>query len=201
MKKFILITVIFFFENAYSNINIVYVDVQRIIDSSDIGIFYKNEMQKIQNKSNSKIEKKELSIKKLQSDINSQKNILKKDELDNKIIELNKLLKNYQSDRKNLRQEFVKQKNVFTEKILQILNPILTRYAEKNNISCGIMYRTDLFKSSGGYNSAMRHREEEELRKRLGEDYKIHHLKIPFYRYRMHDSNKTKQPEYETWKI
>lgn len=135
MKKFILITVIFFFENAYSNINIVYVDVQRIIDSSDIGIFYKNEMQKIQNKSNSKIEKKELSIKKLQSDINSQKNILKKDELDNKIIELNKLLKNYQSDRKNLRQEFVKQKNVFTEKILQILNPILTRYAEKNNIS------------------------------------------------------------------
>ena len=44
MKKFILITVIFFFENAYSNINIVYVDVQRIIDSSDIGIFYKNEM-------------------------------------------------------------------------------------------------------------------------------------------------------------
>ena len=137
MKTFILITVIFFFENAYSNINIVYVDVQRIIDSSDIGIFYKNEMQKIQNKSNSKIEKKELSIKKLQSDINSQKNILKKDELDNKIIELNKLLKNYQSDRKNLRQEFVKQKNVFTEKILQILNPILTRYAEKNNIFSG----------------------------------------------------------------
>ena len=34
-----------------------------------------------------------------------------------------------------MRQEFVKQKNEFTEKILQILNPILTRYAEKNNIS------------------------------------------------------------------
>jgi len=135
MKKFIFITLIFFFENAYSNINIVYVDIQRIIDSSDIGMFYKNEMQKIQNKSNSKIEKKELSIKKLQTDINSQKNILKKEELDNKIIELNKLLKDYQSDRKNLRQKFVKQKNEFTEKILQILNPILTRYAEKNNIS------------------------------------------------------------------
>ena len=90
MKKFILITVFFFFENAYSNINIVYVDVQRIIDSSDIGMFYKNEMQKIKNISNSKIEKQEVSIKKLQSEINSQKNILKKEELDNKIIELNK---------------------------------------------------------------------------------------------------------------
>lgn len=135
MKKFILITVFFFFENAYSNINIVYVDVQRIIDSSDIGMFYKNEMQKIKNISNSKIEKQEVSIKKLQSEINSQKNILKKEELDNKIIELNKLLKNYQLDRKNLNQEFVKQKNEFSGKILQILNPILARYAEKNNIS------------------------------------------------------------------
>ena len=75
------------------------------------------------------------------------------------------------------------------------------KYAEKNNISCGIMYRTDLFLSSGGYNGKMRHREEEELRKRLGEEYKIHHLRIPFYRYRMHDSNKTKEPEYKTWEI
>ena len=74
-------------------------------------------------------------------------------------------------------------------------------YAEKENISCGIMYRRDQFVQSGGYNEKMRHREEEELRKRLGQDYKIHHLRIPFYRYRMHDSNKTKEPEYKTWEI
>jgi glycosyltransferase involved in cell wall biosynthesis len=75
------------------------------------------------------------------------------------------------------------------------------RYAETDNISCGIMYRRDQFIQSGGYNQEMRHREEEELRKRLGQDYKIHHLNIPFYRYRMHDTNKTKQPEYKTWEI
>ena len=40
-------------------------------------------------------------------------------------------------------------------------------------------------------------REEEELRKRLGEFYNIHYLKMPFYRYRMHGDNKTKEPEYE----
>ena len=33
-----------------------------------------------------------------------------------------------------------------------------------DNISCGIMYRRDLFVSLGGYNPLMRHREEEELR-------------------------------------
>ena len=80
-------------------------------------------------------------------------------------------------------------------------NTINRKYAAEDNISCGIMYRTDLFLSSGGYNGKMRHREEEELRKRLGAGYKIHHLKIPFYRYRMHGSNKTKEPEYKTWEI
>ena len=80
-------------------------------------------------------------------------------------------------------------------------NMIERKYAEKDNISCGIMYQTDLFLRMGGYNSEMRHREEEELRKRLGVDYKIHHLEIPFYRYRMHNNNKTKEPEYKDWEI
>ena len=75
------------------------------------------------------------------------------------------------------------------------------KYASVDNISCGIMYQTDLFLQMGGYNSEMRHREEEELRKRLGVEYKIHHLAIPFYRYRMHNHNKTKEPEYKTWEI
>ena len=75
------------------------------------------------------------------------------------------------------------------------------KYAEKNNISCGIMYRRDLLLEFGGYNAEMRHREEEELRKRLGEYYKIHHLRFPFYRYRMHKTNKTKETEYKTWEI
>ena len=80
-------------------------------------------------------------------------------------------------------------------------NILERKYAEKDNISCGIMYRRDLLLEMGGYNSEMRHREEEELRKRLGDYYKIHHLKFPFYRYRMHNQNKTKSSEYKTWEI
>ena len=80
-------------------------------------------------------------------------------------------------------------------------NVIERKYAEKDGISCGIMYRRDLLLEMGGYNSKMRHREEEELRKRLGDFYNIHHLKIPFYRYRMHETNKTKEPEYKIWEV
>jgi len=75
-------------------------------------------------------------------------------------------------------------------------NKLERKYAKNNNISCGVMYRKDLFRKLGGYNESMRHCEEEELRKRIGEFYNIHHLEMPFYRYRMHDSNKTKAPEY-----
>jgi glycosyltransferase involved in cell wall biosynthesis len=75
------------------------------------------------------------------------------------------------------------------------------KHAEEDNISCGIMYRKDLLLELGGYNSEIRHREEEELRKRIGKFYKVHYLKIPFYRYRMHNSNKTKSNEYRNTKI
>lgn len=78
---------------------------------------------------------------------------------------------------------------------------ITRKYAELEPVSCGIMYRRDLLLQMGGYKEDQRHREEEELRKRLGDFYKIHHLKIPFYRYRMHDSNKTKSREYRETEI
>ena len=70
-----------------------------------------------------------------------------------------------------------------------------------DNISCGIMYQKELFMELGGYDETMRHREEENLRKRLGGKYTLGHLEIPFYRYRMHNNNKTKEPEYKTWEI
>ncbi len=67
------------------------------------------------------------------------------------------------------------------------------RYAERDPISCGIMYRKDLLVQLGMYDPKFRHLEEQELRHRLGDYYKIHHLRIPLYRYRMHHTNKTKQ--------
>ena len=64
-------------------------------------------------------------------------------------------------------------------------------------ISCAIMYRRDVFLAWGGYKRDQRHREEEELRKRLGDLYKIGHIHIPFYRYWCHDFQKTKEDAYK----
>jgi CMP-N-acetylneuraminic acid synthetase len=68
--------------------------------------------------------------------------------------------------------------------------------SKENPIACGIMYNKKKFIKYGMYNKKFRHREEEELRLRLGNKYKIYNLPFPFYRYRMHKSNKTKSVGY-----
>lgn len=64
--------------------------------------------------------------------------------------------------------------------------------AEEKPIACGIMFRKDFLYNIGLYDEAFRAREEEDLRIRWTEQYNIYNLIVPLYRYRMHDSNLTK---------
>jgi glycosyltransferase involved in cell wall biosynthesis len=75
-------------------------------------------------------------------------------------------------------------------------NSLERRRPDEHPIACGVMYRKDDLIKSGLYNDSFRHCEEDELRTRLGERYVVDRLAMPLYRYRMHDTNKTKQAEY-----
>lgn len=68
--------------------------------------------------------------------------------------------------------------------------------AKEYPVACGIMYVKNKLKKYNFYNSKFKHREEEELRSRIGENYKIHHLNIPLYRYQIHKKNKTFEKDY-----
>lgn len=72
----------------------------------------------------------------------------------------------------------------------------ITVSAKEYPVACGIMYIKNKLKKYKFYNSKFRHREEEELRLRIGENYKIHHLNIPLYRYQIHKKNKTFEKDY-----
>ena len=54
--------------------------------------------------------------------------------MNNKIKELNKLVKNFRNNKLLINQEIQKEKKNYSDKILSILNPILTSYADQNNI-------------------------------------------------------------------
>jgi hypothetical protein len=54
------------------------------------------------------------------------------------------------------------------------------------------MFRKDFLYNIGLYDEDFRAREEEDLRIRWQEKYNVYNIILPLYRYRMHDSNLTK---------
>ena len=134
--KAIFIFIFFFFQinYVYANDNVVYLDVQFIIDNSDIGIFYKKKIKTTQDKIKSEIIKKEKTIKETEIDIESKKNILNKDELNKSLKNLEGLISDYRIYRNEKRKLVLNEKKKYSSKILQILNPILTEFVEKNGI-------------------------------------------------------------------
>ena len=76
-------------------------------------------------------------------------------------------------------------------------NKTKTMSSKDHPISCGIMYNRKKLLKYGLYNPKFRHREEEELKVRLGKNYIIHNLNFPLYRYQLHKKNKTKLKDYK----
>ena len=134
MKKLLLLFIILFYQSNALSKNIVYLDVQYIIDNSKIGKFYKKNVKTIQDQNNIELKKKEDEIKKKETEINNQKNILNQNEVEKKVTHLNELIKNYQISRRELNNKIIEKKKGYTSEILNLLNPLLTDYVDKNGI-------------------------------------------------------------------
>ncbi len=134
------ISLIFFILLFYSNISfaenkIVYLDVQFVIDNSELGKFYKKKIKKIKDKNKTDLKKDETIIKKKENEIKNQKNILSKEEINNRVKDLNELLKKYQIKISNNNKIILEEKKKYSSKILKTLNPIVASYVNKNNIT------------------------------------------------------------------
>ena len=136
MRKIFLLLFFFFNSNLVNaETKVAYLYIQFIMDNSKLGLKYKEEIIKYQNQISSKIKKIEDDLKKKENEIKDQKNVLNEDQIKIKINELNELLKNYQIQRKKFNDDLTKQKSLYSNKILKILNPILTGYVENKKIS------------------------------------------------------------------
>ena len=116
MKKlFFLFLFILKTTNSYSS-NVAYLDVQYIIDNSDIGLFYKKKLKKIQDKNANTLKPIEDKIKNQELEIKNKKNILNESEIENKINKLNNLVKDYQVNRKKLNKKLLENKKNILQK-------------------------------------------------------------------------------------
>ncbi len=136
MRKIIYFLLIFFFfvNESYSKNNIAYLDVQSIIDKSDLGIFYKKKISKKYEIIKLELKKEETLIKDDQMLINNQRNILKEEEIKKKIKKLNDKMIKYQKSKNEFSKNIIEDKKNYSVKILKVLNPLLTNYVENNNI-------------------------------------------------------------------
>ena len=82
-----------------------------------------------------KFKENEQNLKKEEKEILTQKNILKKDEYQRKVESFQKKVKDYNSVRKENLQNLNNRRISATKKIIEILNPILTKYMKDNSIS------------------------------------------------------------------
>ena len=134
MKKIIFLFVLLFYSTTSHADKIVYLDVQYIIDNSNLGVFYKNKIKIQQDKNVSELKIKENEIEKTEIEIKNKKNILSEEEINKYINELNELVKSYQLKRNEFNKNIIETKKEYTSKILNILNPVLTNYVDKNEI-------------------------------------------------------------------
>ena len=135
MKKKILILILLNLISFNSKAEIVYIDINFILNSSEVGKYLNTYIEKINNQASLKYEKIENELIQKEKTLISQQNILDKNEFEKKLKILTTEVQKYRSDRKTSVDELNNIKINKTKEILSALNPIITEYVETNSIS------------------------------------------------------------------
>ena len=138
MKKRIflfLIFIPFFTTNLFSKKNIVYLDLDLVLNQSNAGKKFINEFDQFKKKTFDDIKKIETDLKKDESDIRAKKNILEGSEYNKLVNEFKIKVKEFNINRsekiKNLDKTKIKGTNNFLSKIV----PLLEEYSKNNEVS------------------------------------------------------------------
>ena len=118
MKKILLaFFFIIFSYNLHAQEKIVYLDTNYLLSQSEVGKYVNSKLKVINDKNNEEFKKIEMNIKSSEEKLIKQKNILNKEDYENKIAELTQL------------------RNKAGNEILKHINEILTKYSQDKSIS------------------------------------------------------------------
>ena len=135
-KNFVYILIIFFsiISISKSSENIAYLDLDNIVKNTKAGKLIIDKLKVSKDTALKKFEKKEKALKKVEEDINKQKNVLSKEELKNKISDFRKEIASFRNDREKLINDFNTKKIQEFDKFFKKITPIIGEYAEQKNI-------------------------------------------------------------------
>ena len=122
-----------------------------IINNSDAGKVILKKIDEFKNQSMEDLKKKEELIKKKQNEFNSQKNILSQDEIQTRIKKLEEEVKIFNTERKNLINDYEIKKKEDIEELMKKISPLLEEYMDQNSIDF-ILNQSSVLISKSKYN-------------------------------------------------
>ena len=114
---------------------IVFVDIDRVISISKPGLSLLKQLNALNDKNLSLLNKREKTIKENEIKLISQKNIISETEFKSKVDLLKKEINEHNQNRKRVISGFNRLKIENTNKLLKLINPILAKFSEDNKIS------------------------------------------------------------------
>ena len=137
MKKIFIILFINFFQfNALMAVaDIMFIDMNKIINTSKPGKSIFKQLSDIKSRNSNKFEDDAKDIKKRETKLISQKNILSITDFESGIDELKLEIQTYNKNRNKVNKDFEKLKNESTNQLLKLINPILIKYSNEKSLS------------------------------------------------------------------
>ncbi len=136
IKRFftIFIVLFVFIPSSFSQDQIVYLDLDYVVVNTKAGKSILKKLEDSKNIALSKFEKKGKELKKIEEEINKQKNIISEDELRKKLIEFRKEVSTYQKNKQKVVNEFNEKKRSEFDEFFKKITPIIENYVSEKKI-------------------------------------------------------------------
>ena len=133
-----LVFITFFFFNfnlLKANELIAYVDMDLLMNSSEAGKNITSQLTTIHKNTTIELNKIEEELKKEESKLLKQKNVISNEEFEKKLSLLRNKASDYQKQRKKFNDSINKKRMAATSELVNLIQPILAEYANNNSIS------------------------------------------------------------------
>ena len=137
MKKIFLILFIYLlqFNFVSANTTITFINMDKIILTSKPGLSIIKQLKIVNFENNEKLNNEAKKLKNKEKKLISQKNILSEKDFQFNLNKLKLEIKDYNTNRDKINNNFKKLKVDNTNKLLKMINPILAKYSDEKSIS------------------------------------------------------------------
>ena len=133
-KLFLIFFLNFFLFNISFANNIAFIDLNFIINNSIVGKKVIEKLESTNNKNLDLLKKEQKLLNDERNEIEKTKNILSREELDNKVLSLNNKLQDFKKKQDSMSKQFQEFKQNEMSLLMNKINPIIEKYMIENNI-------------------------------------------------------------------